>query len=71
MQLASGIDGIEKYYFTHTEEQENIIQDYADRHNLFISGGTDFHGEKTKPGIKIGIGKGNMNIPIEIIKAWN
>lgn len=65
-----GLDGIEKYYSTHTKEQEKIIQDYADQYNLLISGGTDFHGEKSKPGIKIGIGKGNMKISIDTIKEW-
>lgn len=69
--ISCGIDGIEKYYSAHTEEQEQFIQDYANEYNLLISGGTDFHGEKTKPGVKIGIGKGNMNIPIEIIEDWN
>ena len=68
--VSCGIDGIEKYYSAHTEEQEKFIQEYADRYNLYISGGTDFHGEITKPGVKIGVGKGNMNIPINVIEGW-
>jgi len=37
--------------------------------NLFISGGSDYHG-KIKPDIKIGIGKGDLNIPKDIIEEW-
>lgn len=68
--IGEGIDGIEKYYGTHTTEQEDIIQEYADKYNLYISGGSDFHGEKIKPGLKIGRGYGNLNIPFELIEDW-
>lgn len=37
--------------------------------NLFISGGSDFHG-KNKPDVDIGIGYGNMQIPDDTINSW-
>lgn len=42
---------------------------YAIKNNLYISGGSDFHGKK-KPNIEIGIGDGSLNIPREIIEKW-
>ena len=39
------------------------------KNNLFISGGSDFHGDK-KPNNDIGIGSGSLNIPKEYIEKW-
>lgn len=68
--IEQGIDGIEQYYSTFTNVHENIIRELAERNSLYISGGTDFHGPNVKPGINIGVGKGNMNIPERIILPW-
>lgn len=68
--IQEGIDGIEQYYSTFTNEQENIIKELANSNSLLISGGTDFHGPNVKPGINVGVGKGNMNIPESIIWNW-
>lgn len=46
-----------------------LLVDYARKNNLFISGGSDYHG-KLKPDIEIGIGKGNLNIPKEFVEEW-
>lgn len=63
------IDGMECYYSTFTEEQTQYLIDFCKKNNLYISGGSDYHG-KTKPDIKLGIGRGNLNIPKEIINNW-
>lgn len=68
--IEQGVDGLEQYYSTFTAVHQNIINELAKRHNLYISGGTDFHGPNVKPGIEIGKGKGNMAIPVEIILPW-
>ena len=65
----SNIDGIECYYSNFTDEQTKELLKYCKENNLYTSGGTDFHG-KRKPDIQIGTGKGNLNIPDEIIKDW-
>lgn len=68
--IEQGIDGIEQYYSTFTPVHENIINELARRHSLYISGGTDFHGPNVKPGINIGVGRGNMDVKENIIWNW-
>ena len=63
------IDGIECYYTTFTEEQHEKLLKLCNERNLFISGGSDFHG-KIKPDVDIGTGYGNLKIPNEIIIPW-
>lgn len=64
------LDGIECY---HPSAEENgkidILINYARKNNLLISGGSDFHGTRKK-GINIGVGKGNLKIPKNIIEEW-
>ena len=65
----SNIDGVECYYSNFTDEQTKELLNYCKNNNLYISGGTDFHG-KPRPAVEVGIGKGNLRIPDEIIKDW-
>ena len=62
------IDGIEVYHSKHTIEETKILERYAKEHNLLISGGTDYHGDK-KVGRLIGSGYGNINITEDIV-SW-
>lgn len=50
---ACGIEGIEVYSSYHSEEQVEYYKEYAMRHKLILTCGSDFHG-KTKPSIAIG-----------------
>lgn len=43
------IDGIEAYYPLHSAAQTALYLDYADRHALFISAGSDSHSPDKKP----------------------
>lgn len=55
----AGLAGIECY---HSEHSENDIKKYlalAHKYDLLITGGSDFHGEKIKPSIKLGTGINN------------
>ncbi|MCX8074074.1 MAG: PHP domain-containing protein [Clostridia bacterium] len=63
------IDGIECYYSLYKDEQTEFLIDYCRKNNLYISGGTDYHG-KFKSYINMGIGKNNLNIPFEILNNW-
>lgn len=63
------IDGIECYYSLFTDEQTKFLINYCKQNNLYISGGTDYHG-KRKPDINLGIGKGNLDISYDVIKPW-
>ena len=42
--VASGLDGVECFYVTHTEEQTRLLHEAALRHGLLTTGSTDFHG---------------------------
>lgn len=57
-----GLKGIEVYYPEHTQDLVSYYIEIAHRHNLLITGGTDFHGA-IKPEIKMGSGKGDLSIP--------
>ena len=60
-----GMKGIEVYYPEHTADFTKYYTRIANRYNLLITGGTDFHGA-IKPEIKMGSGKGNLFIPYEL-----
>ncbi len=64
-----GIDGIECYYSLFTEEETNYVLNLCKKKNLLRSGGTDYHG-LNKKGVSMGIGKGNLQIPKDIL-TWN
>lgn len=61
-----GLIGIEVYYSTHTKEQTEYLQKLAREFDLLPSGGSDFHG-LNKPDISLGIGKGTLSIPYELL----
>ncbi len=60
-----GLDGVEAYYASHTRNFTNYLLNAAQRSNLLISGGSDFHGS-IKPDTELGIGRGNLNVPNQV-----
>ncbi len=60
-----GLKGIEIYYPEHPPESIRFYAQIAREYNLFITGGTDFHGD-IKPEIKLGSGLGDLFVPYEI-----
>ncbi len=59
-----GLVGMECYYTTHDAEATETALSLARDFDLCFSGGSDFHGD-TKPGVHLGVGKGNLRIPYE------
>jgi len=57
-----GLKGIEVYYPEHSPHVMSQFADMANRHELLMTGGTDFHGS-LKPEIKMGSGRGNFFAP--------
>lgn len=63
------IDGIECFYSTFTKEQTKYLLEFCKENNLYVSGGSDYHGNNS-PGIEIGSGKGELYVPEEHIEKW-
>ena len=64
------IDGIECYYYDFTKEQIDYIKSFAQKRNLLVSGGSDFHGNperKNEIGVCI---NNNGYIPKELLDTW-
>jgi predicted metal-dependent phosphoesterase TrpH len=64
---AVGLAGVEVHYSTHRPEQTATYFDVARRLNLLVTGGSDFHGV-TKPDIEVGIGRGQLRVPEELLE---
>lgn len=61
--ISCGLDGIEVYHSGHSKEEVEKYLYLADKYNLLISGGSDFHGIDVKPDIELGSGyKNNVKI---------
>ncbi len=63
-----GLLGIECYYSEHDKTFTDLCLNIAKELDLIVTGGSDYHG-KAKPKIKLGIGKGNLQIPYSCVEA--
>jgi predicted metal-dependent phosphoesterase TrpH len=61
-----GMDGMEYYYPSFSEEDKLRCAKYIDDFDFIKSGGTDFHGAN-RPHIKLGVGEGDFNVPDELL----
>lgn len=60
-----GLKGIEVYYPEHPPDLTAFYVEIANRYDLLITGGTDFHGS-IKPDIKMGSGRGDLFVPYSL-----
>lgn len=60
--VKSNLKGLEIYHPYMSEEEREYYKGVADYYHLFISGGTDYHGEKVKHEIELGTGRDNIYI---------
>lgn len=65
---AEGLSGIEAIYSTYSASEERQIRRLAEKYNLLISGGSDFHGAN-KPGLDLGVGYGNLYVHDSVWEA--
>ena len=65
---AAGLVGMETDYSTFTKEKTALAHALADQFGLLPSGGSDYHGTN-KPDIRIGIGRGNLQVPYDYYPA--
>ncbi len=62
----AGLNGIEAIYSTYSPSEERQIKELADKYDLLISGGSDFHGAN-KPRIDLGTGMGKLFLPEDLL----
>lgn len=65
--IAAGLVGMEVYYARYSEQTTKTAQKIAAQFSLAESGGSDFHGAN-KPDIALGIGTGNLCIPLSLLE---
>lgn len=63
----AGLAGLEVFYSANTGFDEGIARRYANRYDLIMTGGSDFHGAN-KPQIALGTGRGNLKIPYSVLE---
>jgi hypothetical protein len=63
--VSMGLKGLEVYFSGHTPQQTLQYAELAQRYDLLMTGGTDFHGD-IQPEIQMGIGRGDLYVPFEL-----
>lgn len=62
----AGLVGLEAIYSTYTPSETRAMKALAQKYDLLISGGSDFHG-KNKPKLELATGYGRLFIPYDIL----
>lgn len=65
-----GLQAMECYHSDHSPEQINKYLYMAEKLGLVSTGGSDYHGT-IHPDIELGFGKGNLNIPDQLLEIFN
>lgn len=65
--ISYGLKGIEAHYVGNTQDDTGNLLRLAIKHNLLVTGGSDFHGS-FKSDTEIGTGHGNLRIPYELLE---
>jgi predicted metal-dependent phosphoesterase TrpH len=66
--VEAGLDGMEVRYPLFDAEQTRAAEQLAEQFGLLPSGGSDFHGDN-KPDIRLGQGKGGLNVPLSFLEG--
>ena len=66
--VALGLDGIEQYYPSYTEEEAQYAQYLINKYSLLPSGGSDFHGAN-RADIALGTGDGSFVVPDSVYES--
>ena len=62
--IEAGLLGMEVQHSSYDDAKIALATQIAAEFHLLPSGGSDFHGD-TKPDVRLGVGKGNLSIPME------
>lgn len=63
----NGLCAIEAWHSAHSEDDTRRSVDLAQRFDLGLTGGSDYHGDN-KPGIRLGVGHGSLRIPPDMLE---
>ena len=68
-----GLDAIEVYHSQQKRKYSTELSRIANELNLYISGGSDYHGPTVKPHVHLGLDKGHgrekvLTLPTHILK---
>lgn len=63
--MSMGLKGLEVYFSEHSPEQTRRYAELAQRCDLLMTGGTDFHGD-IQPDVQMGVGRGGLHVPFEL-----
>jgi len=64
---ADGLGGIEAYYLSDSRCPVELYRELAQRLDLCLTGGSDFHGP-VKPEVAIGTGRGKTRLPYHLVE---
>jgi predicted metal-dependent phosphoesterase TrpH len=62
-----GLVGLEAYYAEYSPDERLELASVARSHGLIPSGGSDYHGSY-RPGVEVGTGRGDLNVPGELLE---
>lgn len=65
----AGLVGIEAIYATYNLAEERQMRKLADKYDLCITGGSDYHGA-AKPGLEMGTGYGRLFVPEDVLRRF-
>lgn len=68
--IKAGVDGIEVDHSSNKDDNRESLQKFVNEYSLLQSGGSDFHGETVKKGIKLFIGMNSMRVYYDCISPW-
>lgn len=63
-----GLQGMEIMYSAHSIDLQRTYMKIAEKFDLIVTGGTDFHG-KMSPGISMGTGRGDLKVPDSVLEV--
>lgn len=63
-----GLSAIEAYHSEHSQKDERYCVDLANRYDLGITGGSDYHGTG-KPNVKLGKGRGRVRMTLAMLEV--
>jgi 3',5'-nucleoside bisphosphate phosphatase len=63
----AGLTALEVYHSDHRPGDVEQYLELTREFDLGVTGGSDFHGD-AKPGIRLGAGAGNLNIPLSVLE---